>query len=77
MNILDIYYRALKEYRKETIDNTLCEKDRKAIVQANPEGDKLNTTKYLCVIDEEWIKRTEEGLEFVEKAVREDRKSVV
>ncbi len=76
MNILDIYYRALKEYRKETIDNTLCEKDRKAIVQANPEGDKLNTTKYLCVIDEEWIKRTEEGLEFVEKAVREERQFI-
>lgn len=76
MNILDIYYRALKEYRKETLENTLCEKDRKAIVQANADGDKLNTTKYLCVIDEEWIKKIEEGLEFVEKAVQEERQFI-
>ncbi len=76
MNILDIYYRALKEYRKETLENTLCEKDRKAIVQANADGDKLNTTKYLCVIDEEWITKIEEGLEFVEKAVQEERQFI-
>ncbi len=76
MNNLEIYYRALKEYRKETAGNTLCEKDRKAITKANKDCDKLNTIKYLCIIDEDWIKRIEEGLEFVEKAVQEERQFI-
>ena len=62
MNILDIYYRAFKEYRNETANNTLCEKDRKTLNHSNKNADKLNTTKYLCIIDNEWIKQIEEGL---------------
>lgn len=76
MNILDIYYRAFKEYRKETFNSTLCEKDRKMLKQANTDADKLNTTKYLCIIDNEWVKAVEEGLEFVEKAVLEERQFI-
>lgn len=76
MNNLDIYYRAFKEYRKETAGNTLCEKDRKALSQSNTDGDKLNTIKYLCIIDEEWIKKIEEGLKYVEKAVQEERQFI-
>ncbi len=76
MNIFDIYYRAFKEYRKETADNTSCEKDRKALAQADTDGDKLNTTKYLCVIDGEWISEIEEGLKYVEKAVQEERQFI-
>lgn len=76
MNNLDIYYRAFKEYRQETADNTLCEKDRKALSQANTDSDKLSTIKYLCIIDEDWIKEIEEGLKFVEKAVQEERQFI-
>ena len=76
MNILDIYYRAFKEYRKETVGNTLCEKDRKTLTQSNTDADKLNTTKYLCIIDNKWVKKIEEGLEFVEKAVQEERQFI-
>ena len=32
--------------------------------------------KYLCTIDDEWVKAIEEGLEFVEKAVREERQFI-
>lgn len=76
MNILDIYYRAFKEYRKETFSNTLCEKDRKAISEDNTDGDSFNTIKYLCVIDGEWISKIEKGLEFIEKAVQEERQFI-
>ena len=76
MNILDIYYRAFKEYRKETFSNTLCEKDRKTLKHSNTDADKLNTIKYLCIIDNEWVKNIEEGLEFVEKAVQEERQFI-
>lgn len=76
MGILDIYYRAFKDYRRQTADNTNCEKDRKQIAQNNEEQDRLESTKYLCKIEEDWIKAIEEGLEYVEKAVAEERQFI-
>ena len=76
MSVLDTYYRAFREYRKETADNTSCEKDRRAIFQANTDGDRLTTTKYLCHIETDWISAIEEGLVYVEKAVQEERQFI-
>ena len=76
MEINDIYYRAFKAYRKQTKENTACEKERRAVAEAGKESDKLLATKYLCRIDEDWIKAIEEGLEFVEKAVAEERQFI-
>ena len=76
MSNLNNYYRAFKNYRKETLDNNVCERDRIAIATSNAENEVLQATKYLCHIDEEWIKTIEEGLEFVEKAVAEERQFI-
>lgn len=76
MSLLDIYYRAFKGYRKQTADNTGCEKDRRELAEANVEEDRLQSTKYLCKIEEDWIKAIEEGLVFVEKAVAEERQFI-
>lgn len=76
MSQLDVYYRAFKQYRKETADNSACEKERKQIIAANSDSDRLESTKYLCRIDDDWIKAIEEGLEFVEKAVAEERQFI-
>lgn len=76
MSLLDIYYRAFKGYRKHTADNTGCEKDRRVLAESNPDGDRLQSTKYLCKIEEDWIKAIEEGLVFVEKAVAEERQFI-
>ena len=76
MSLLDIYYRAFKGYRKQTADNTGCEKDRRALAESNVEEDRLQSTKYLCKIEEDWIKAIEEGLVFVEKAVAEERQFI-
>lgn len=76
MSQLDVYYRAFKQYRKETADNSACEKERKQLVAANSDSDKLESTKYLCKINEDWIVAIEEGLEFVEKAVAEERQFI-
>ena len=76
MSQLDTYYRAFKDYRKETANNSACEKERRQIISANPERDGLESKKYLCVIKEDWIKAIEEGLEFVEKAVAEERQFI-
>lgn len=76
MNKIDIYYRAFKEYRKETIHDNVCERDREEIALNNLQDDVLEATKYLCHIDEEWVKTIEEGLEYVEKAVAEERQFI-
>ncbi len=76
MTLLDIYYRAFKGYRKQTADNTGCEKDRRALAESNFDEDRLQATKYLCKIEEDWIQAIEEGLVFVEKAVAEERQFI-
>ncbi|MDE6667071.1 MAG: hypothetical protein K2K38_01835 [Clostridia bacterium] len=76
MSLLDIYYRAFKGYRKQTADNTGCEKDRRVLAESNVEEDRLQSTKYLCKIEEDWIQAIEEGLVFVEKAVGEERQFI-
>lgn len=76
MTLLDIYYRAFKEYRKETADNTNCDKDRKTISQSNSDDDKLRSVKFLCKIKEDWVTAIEKGLVFVEKAVAEERQFI-
>lgn len=77
MNLLNIYYRAFKEYRKETKDKRICQIDRKAMKKAGLEFDKLETIKYLCTIEEDWVKAIEDGLVFVDKAVREERQFIL
>ena len=76
MDSLDIYYRAFKDYRKETLKSSVCEKDRRAIANANTEQDRLQSTKYVVTIEEDWIKAIEDGLKFVEQALNEQRQFI-
>ena len=76
MGKVDVYYRAFKNYRSETINVKECVKDRNLIKLANVENDKLSSTKYLCLIDEEWVKEIEEGLKYVQKAIEEGRQFI-
>lgn len=76
MTLLDIYHRAFKSYRRETADNSGCEKDRKSLLPSETDEDKLESVKYLCKIEEDWVKAIEDGLEFVEKAVAEERQFI-
>ena len=73
---INVYYRAFNEYRKETLRDKSCAADRKKIKKSGLEFDKFRSIKYKCTIDEEWIKKIEEGLEFVEKAVAEERQFI-
>ena len=76
MNELDIYYRALLNYRAATRDNRECSSFRKAIAQANPEQDQIVVTRNICTVDEDWIQAIEQGLVFVEKALKEERQFI-
>ena len=76
MNLLDFYYRAFKVYRAETENNRSCVRDRNIFSRHDLEFDHFKVTKYLCTINSDWIEAIEKGLEFVEKAVQEERQFI-
>lgn len=76
MSKLDVYYRGFKNYRKETKKYAECQKERNDLRESNVDLDILNSTKFICSIDEDWIQEIEKGLEFVEKAVAEERQFI-
>ena len=76
MRLIDLYYRAFRAFRKHTEQNAESKKDRKAIVHSNRKEDLLSSVKYICNIDEAWVKRIEEGLVYVEKAIRKERQFI-
>ena len=76
MNRLDVYYRALRNYRSLTAENRECVSFGKALAQANTENDEIVITRNICTVDEEWIEAIEKGLVFVEKAIKEERQFI-
>lgn len=76
MNDLDIYYRALLNYRALTRQDRECSLFRKAMAQADTENDRIVVTRNICTVDEDWVIAIEEGLVFVEKAIREERQFI-
>ena len=76
MKLIDYYYRAFKEYRKETQKNKSCSNDRQKFSKTDIEFDKLVVKKYLCKIEEDWISEIEEKLVFVENAVKAERQFI-
>ena len=73
---IDVYHRAFHEYRNQTKNNKACAAERRTIKKLNDEYDTFKVKKYLCTIDDEWIQEIEYGLEFVEKAVEENRQFI-
>ena len=76
MNQLDVYYRALSEYRKLTLANSDCTSFRSAIAAAGIEQDKIEIKRAYCTIEEDWVEAIEEGLVHIEKAIKEDRQFI-
>ena len=76
MSQLNLYYRAFREYRKYTLADKACVKQRQQFKNSPTEDDKLETIRTVCIIDEEWVQKIEEGLPFVEKAIAEERQFI-
>ena len=75
MNRLDVYYRALCEYRGVTAVRH-CEELRNAISGANRENDELTVSRNICTVETDWMDTIEAGLEFIEKAISEERQFI-
>jgi len=76
MNQLDVYYRALKEYRALTAENRECTSFRRAVSSSGKDNDVITVTRNVCFIDEDWIVEIEKGLVFVENAINEERQFI-
>ena len=76
MNQLDVYYRALADYRKNTLADKNCSSLRAAIAAADADQDKIVTTRAICSIDRDWVDAIEEGLVHIEKAINEERQFI-
>ena len=76
MNQLDVYYRALLNYRTLTTASNECGSLRSAIAEADTEQDKIVITRAFCTIDEDWVDAIEAGLVHIEKAIKEDRQFI-
>jgi hypothetical protein len=76
MNQTDIYYRALLEFRKQIGLNSEIKSLARAVAEAEASEERITVTGSLCRIDEDWIVAIEEGLEYVEKAIKEDRQFI-
>lgn len=76
MDNLDFYYRAFKEYRRETAKSNICEKEKRIVAETDKEQDRLESTKYIVTVEEDWIDAIEGGLKFVEQAVAEERQFI-
>ena len=76
MSQLDILYRALTDYRKNTREDKNCVIQRSAISSANSESDKIEVKRNKCKIETDWIDAIQRGLEFIEKAIKEERQFI-
>ena len=76
MNEMDLYYRALHDYRKAVTSEKAHTRFMQAIEKAAAREDKLESVRTKCHIDEEWVAAIERYLPFVENAIREDRQFI-
>ncbi|MBE7084802.1 MAG: DUF2357 domain-containing protein [Clostridiales bacterium] len=76
MNYFDTLYRALADYRKNTSNQTECKVQRAAILAADSDKDRIEITRKNCVVETDWIEMIESKLEFIEKAIKEERQFI-
>ena len=76
MGNLDTLYRAFTDFRRTTSDDHDCALQRHIVAGADSNNDFVETVKYTCHIEEDWVKAIEEGMVHVEKAIAEERQFI-
>ncbi|MCH5166208.1 MAG: hypothetical protein J1G01_07410 [Clostridiales bacterium] len=76
MSYLDTIYRAYLDYRKNTASDHDCVQQRNPIAKADAENDCVEVTRVVCKIEEDWLDAIESGLEYVERALAEERQFI-
>ena len=76
MNHLDVYYRALLDYRAQTLTRRECVLQRNAVTKVNTESDRITLKRMICTVEEDWVDAIEAGLVHIEKAIKEERQFI-
>lgn len=76
MRIIDLYFKKFNEYKKTLLENPDSIRMRRVIKRANLKEDSLTITKYKVEIETDWITNIEKGLEYIEKAINEERQFI-
>ena len=76
MNQLDVYYRALVDYRSNTTNFRECVAQRSAVTKVNTESDRITVKRMFCTVEEDWVDAIEAGLIHIEKAINEQRQFI-
>ena len=76
MNQLDLFYRAYKQYKKETGEGSEYSSFHDAVAEADINGDNIRIEYNVCTVESDWIDAIEKGLVYVEKAIREERQFI-
>ena len=77
MNQIDVYYRALLDYRVQTTAYRDCEKLNNAFSRTGENTvDVIKVSRAECSVDEEWVRKIEQGLVHIEKAIKEERQFI-
>lgn len=74
MSQLDIFFRALQEYKKRALNAN--GRQLKNIIAANPDCERIEVVKTDCKIQADWIEAVEAGLVHIEKAICEERQFI-
>lgn len=76
MTLLDVYYRALVDYRKITKESREATTYRAIAAKSGTDNDRIEILRAVCTIEEDWVNAIEEGLVYVEKAINEQRQFI-
>jgi len=76
MKQLNIFYRAFTDYRAKTTQDRAMNAQRENISRTNVESDKIVLTRKICTVKEDWIEAIENGLVYIEKAIKEERQFI-
>ena len=73
---LNKLYRAFIDYRKVTAVDSDLKRDRKSYKLIDKELEYFEAIKVKCTIEEDWVKEIEKKMEYVTKAVNEERQFI-
>lgn len=75
MDTEDLLYRAFRDYREHTEHDRDCERRRRALTRAGG-NDALEVIETECEIENDWLEAAEEGLEYIGRAIGEERQFI-
>lgn len=76
MDEIDIYYRAFLDYRKVTANERECLNWRSVIAASDTANDNITVTRAKCTVDDDWVNAIEDGLEYIERSIKEERQFI-